>query len=322
MKMIIIASLIFYQSLFSQEVIPIEIPLNGEAKDRDLEMSGLTWYKENLILMPQYVKKDEPGFYFLTKKNIIEWLESDQKKALTPKKIKLELPNFEASIKGFQGFEAIAFLGDKAYMIVESRNNGVMKSFLVKGDLDFRKMKLTLNSKQVKEIPLPVNVKNMGFESILKYKNRLMVLYEANGVNINKKPSALIYNSGLKPKGSLSFPNLEYRLTDVTRLDSKNKFWVLNYFWPGEKSRLNPGEDLIIKGEKEGFTHKKYDHVERLVEYKIDSNKLVRTSTPPIQLALKEKSRNWEGLARLEGKGFLMIVDEHPRTILVFISKP
>ena len=51
-------------------------------------------------------------------------------------------------------------------------------------------------------------------------------------------------------------------------------------------------------------------------------NKIVRTSTPPIQLYLEEKSRNWEGLARVDGKGFLMIVDEHPRTILAFIPKP
>jgi hypothetical protein len=131
-----------------------------------------------------------------------------------------------------------------------------------------------------------------------------------------------MYNSSLKAKASIPFSNLEYRLTDVTSLDSKNKFWALNYFWPGEKDRLNPGEDLILKGVKEGNTHKKYEHVERLIEYKIDGDKLVRTSTPPIQLVLDEKSRNWEGLARLEDKGFLMIVDEHPRTILAFIPKP
>jgi hypothetical protein len=34
---------------------------------------------------------------------------------------------------------------------------------------------------------------------------------------------------------------------------------------------------------------------------------------------MEEKSRNWEGLARLDKKGFLMIVDEHPRTILAFV---
>ena len=44
----------------SQEVMPIEISLNGEAAERSLEMSGLAWYGDYLILMPQYVNKDAP----------------------------------------------------------------------------------------------------------------------------------------------------------------------------------------------------------------------------------------------------------------------
>ena len=323
MRMIIIAGLISLQSVFSQEVFPIEIPLSGEAKDRSLEMSGLAWYKDNLILMPQYVKKDAPSFYYLNKKNIIKWIEGGhQKNPLEPDKIKLELPNFENIIQGFQGFEAIAFFGNKAYMVIESKNNDAMKSFIVKGNLDFKNKKLTVDSVDIKEIPIPINIENMGFESILQYKYGLMVFYEANGVNVNNNPLALIYNSSLKPRSSISFPNLEYRLTDVTSLDSKNKFWGLNYFWPGEKDILNPGKDSILNGVEQGDTHNKYEHVERLVEYKISGDKIVRTSTPPIQLYLEEKSRNWEGLARVEGKGFLMIVDEHPRTILAFIPKP
>ena len=207
-------------------------------------------------------------------------------------------------------------------MVIESKNNGSMKSFIVEGKLDFRNRKLEVDTIDIKEIPISINIKNMGFESILKYKYGLMVLYEANGVNINNNPLALIYNSSLKLNSSITFPNLEYRLTDVTSLDSKNKFWGLNYFWPGEKDRLNPGKDSILNGVEQGDTHKKYEHVERLVEYKISGNKIVRTSTPPIQLYLEEKSRNWEGLVRVDGKGFLMIVDEHPRTILAFIPKP
>ena len=52
----------------SGEVMPIEIPLQGEAADRSLEMSGLAWYGGYLILMPQYVNKKAPGFYFISKK--------------------------------------------------------------------------------------------------------------------------------------------------------------------------------------------------------------------------------------------------------------
>ena len=196
-----------------------------------------------------------------------------------------------------------------------------MKSYIVKGTINRNNSLIEIDNDSLTDIPVPVNIKNMGFESILRYKSRLMVLYEANGKNVNKNPSALLYNSSLEAKGFISFPNLEYRLTDITSLDSKNKFWVLNYFWPGEKDRLNPAKDSILKDVKEGKTHNKYEHVERLVEYEISGDKVVRTSTPPIQLSLEKKSRNWEGLARLDDKGFIIIVDEHPRTILAFIPK-
>ena len=62
----------------SRRQCSFEIPLTGEAKDRSLEMSGLAWYKDNLILMPQYVNKDDPCFYYLNKKSIIKWIESSK----------------------------------------------------------------------------------------------------------------------------------------------------------------------------------------------------------------------------------------------------
>jgi hypothetical protein len=149
-----------------------------------------------------------------------------------------------------------------------------------------------------------------------------MILFEANGANVNADPNAELYTTSLKHKASVSFPNVEYRITDVTDIDSHGRFWALNYFWPGEKKRLLPAEDTILDVFEEGLTHQQYDHVERLVEFKINSKEIVRTNTAPIQLVMEEKSRNWEGLVRLDKKGFLMITDEHPRTILSFIPFP
>jgi hypothetical protein len=40
--------------IFSQVVEPIYITLNGDITNPDQEVSGLTWYKDNLILLPQY----------------------------------------------------------------------------------------------------------------------------------------------------------------------------------------------------------------------------------------------------------------------------
>ncbi len=315
MKLKILFLTILSSLLFSQEVMPIEIPLNGEAAERSLEMSGLAWYGDYLILMPQYVNKDAPGFYALSKTKIQRWLNGNRSGGLTPEKIDLIQPQYDLMIPGYQGFEALTFSGKDAYLIMESKYDDEMNSFIVKGRMDFRRKKLTIDPDAMAEIPLPTQIKNMGIESILKFKYRLLTLYEANGANVNPKPAGYFFNSGLKAKGEVPFPNLEYRLTDVTEVDGQGRFWAINFFWPGERKRLKPAEDGTVLGK----THGQFEHVERLVEYQVDADKIARTDSKPIQLVLDKNSRNWEGLVRLEDQGFLMIVDEHPRTILAFV---
>jgi hypothetical protein len=70
----------------------------------------------------------------------------------------------------------------------------------------------------------------------------------------------------------------------------------------------------------QGQTHTKQDTVERLVMLKIEEDEIVRVNQPPIYLQLLEAdtARNWEGLVSLEGKGFLMITDSFPESILGF----
>ena len=312
----------FHQIILAKEVLPIEILLTGEATERSLEMSGLAWYNDYLILMPQYVNESKPRFYYLKKSTINDWLNGNKEKPLNPSKIDIIMPDYFNSIKGYQGFEAICFIGNKAYLIIETKNNDLMKSFIVKGSMDIKSKTLIIDPEKRVEILLPVNIKNMGYESILKYKYRLMVLFEANGINVNSDPKASFYNSSLKQKGHISFPNIEYRITDATELDDQGRFWAINFFWPGEKKRLNPGKDLVLNNTVKGETHQEFEHVERLVEFKIDGKNIYKTNSLPIQLKLNQNSRNWEGVVRMENKGFLMIVDEHPRTILAFIKKP
>lgn len=310
------------QIILAKEVLPIEILLTGEATEQSLEMSGLAWYNDYLILMPQYVNESKPRFYYLKKSTINDWLNGNKEKPLNPSKIDIIMPDYFNSIKGYQGFEAICFIGNKAYLIIETKNNNLMKSFIVKGSMDIKNKTLIIDPEKKVEILLPVNIKNMGYESILKYKYRLMVLFEANGINVNSDPKASFYNSSLKQKGHISFPNIEYRITDATELDDQGRFWAINFFWPGEKKRLNPGKDLVLNNTVKGETHQEFEHVERLVEFKIDGKNIYKTNSLPIQLKLNQNSRNWEGVVRMENKGFLMIVDEHPRTILAFIKKP
>ena len=59
----------------------------------------------------------------------------------------------------------------------------------------------------------------------------------------------------------------------------------------------------------------------RPYQFHIKNNSITRTTADPIQLELNQESRNWEGLVRLDRTGFLVIVDEYPRTILAFVKK-
>ena len=112
--------------------------------------------------------------------------------------------------------------------------------------------------------------------------------------------------------------NLEYRITDVTQIDSQNKFWCINYFWPGDKKLLDPNIDLILY---EGVTHQSSETVERLVELEIKGDEIIISDSNPIQLVLdSSKSRNWEAIARLDNIGFLIATDKYPRMIFGYIS--
>ena len=313
--------LVLFSFIYAQESKVIEIPLEGSAGKKELEMSGLTWYKNELILMPQYVDYDDPAFYAISKSKLNQWLSKQSAEGIVPQKIKLTLPDYRKTIKGYQGFEAVCFDGNSIYLVIESKHDGIMKSFIVKGKIERKKGIITIDKDVLHEIPIPINIKNMGYESIIKYKNQILAIFEANGKNINPNPKIISFDRSLEKSKSLKFDNLEYRLTDATQVDKKGKFWAINFYWPGEEKRLKPALDEVLMNTNEGPTHEMFDHVERLVEYKIYKNEIKRTSSDPVQLTINKESRNWEGVVRLDKKGFIMIVDEYPRTILAFVEK-
>ena len=117
---------------------------------------------------------------------------------------------------------------------------------------------------------------------------------------------------------------IEYRITDSTDLDGTGRFWALNYFWPGDKTELKPAADALAAKYGEGSTHARFTTVERLVEFQYTETGISLVDTPPIQLELidDDNSRNWEGVVRLDGIGFLLMTDTHPETILGFVPAP
>jgi hypothetical protein len=119
---------------------------------------------------------------------------------------------------------------------------------------------------------------------------------------------------------TIPMDNIEYRLTD-TALDSENKFWGINYFFPGDEDLL-PKNDPILEQFGAGETHAKYPQVERLVQFLFSDSEVILSGRPPLYLQLTEDINNWEGLVVLDDKGFLLVTDKYPKTIFAFVPIP
>ncbi len=299
----------------SQEIKYQDIPLSGLITNPKQEISGLDWYQDQLVLLPENLG----GFlYMIPKEQLIQSLEN--KTPIEPKQPSLFSPDYSKFINGFEGLEAIAFHGNDVYITLEAKDDKTMRGYLAWGTIDPISKEVTIPENNLLELETPVQVKNMTYESLLIHQNQIILFYEVQGLNLQQ--SVWQYQVSLDDfsVSKIEFPHLEYRITDVSRLDENKKFWGINYLWPGDKKRLNPAPDPITLIFGEGDSHKNSDAVERLIEFEFNEDKIQLSGREPIQIELDEKaSRNWEGLVRLDDRGFLVATDKYPKMILGFI---
>ncbi len=339
------------------------IPITGELMTTCgpgcAEVSGLAWYRDNLILLPQYPERfpdaadSKPPtmgrlapaggatLFAIPKSEIIAYLDGHSKRALVPKCVHFVAPDFRQSVRGYQGYEAIAFDGDRAILLIEAKGSRVngracMTGYIVTGKIlnDLSELRIdptdgdaTLPT--LTEIPpqtmrdgATVVLPNMAYETVVLVKGTIVTLYEANGCNVNPAPAAHRFDLALRPLQSVSLPTMEYRITDATSADADGRFWVINFFYVGDEKHLKPAKDELITPESQGCTHKRTKTVERLLELQYTATGIQRTDRPPIQLELGLFPRNWEGIVRLDNRGFLLVTDQYPITILGFVPSP
>lgn len=297
-----------------------EIKLSGTISNRDTEISGLVWHGEDLILLPQRPERlssaDNGLVFSLAKTDLLRYLEANSPAPLIPREIVLEM-DFEAPA-GFQGFEAIAVRGDTAYVTGEVKGEFGMTAFVLIGVFTEEGDTLRLGSK-VTPIIVPIDRDNMGYEALVASSVGLIALYEVNGHTFNPDAHIKKLNWGLDTQEDLPMVNLEYRVTDATGVDEEDRFWVLNYFWPGDEW-MRPSTDPLLRKHKTGRTHSVLPQVERLVELQRRGDGVYFTTRTPIQLQLVEDARNWEGVVRLGESGFLIVTDYFPRTVFAFVA--
>jgi hypothetical protein len=308
------------------EVAPSPLSLGAPLDRDDIELSGLAWHGDTLVVLPQYPSRAAPEgtqrLYGLPRTALVRAVADSTAPPIDPIPIALIAGNMTTATEAYQGFEAIAFVGHHTYLLMErARDSAGMDGLLFQGHATPGLQRIELQTAEAWQLPMQAALRNMSYEALTTRADTVLALFEANGAHVNPQPRVYRYGA-TQPAGSVPFPTLEYRLTDATSMDTASRFWITNYFFPGEQSVLQPAADSLTRRFGEGQTHRTSEVVERLVEYQYTPSGIVRTGTPPIQLKLDGGTgRNWEGLARLDD-GFLLATDRYPSTLLAYVPGP
>jgi len=316
--------------------IPIEpkeaavqrIPLDGALSLPEVEISGMAWYGDKLIILPQYpdnyrTETGLPGLFAISKSDLLDVLDGEKKDPIGSIRIPINNTQVAEQIPGYEGFEAIAINGDQVYLAIEANYLGEMKAYFIQGSISQDGFSIDLNPDSLLELELPAQIFNAAFESLVVIDNQVLALFEANGHELNPEPKALKIDPLLGTLTKIDSENFEYRFTDATKPDSDGNFWVLNVFVPIEFWYYT-NSDPISEQFGKGKSHQGNNHVERLLELKYNDGKIQLSGKPPLYIELIEEasSRNWEAITRLDERGFLVMSDTYPGTILGFIPFP
>lgn len=311
------------------------LPLSGQVSNPKAQYSGMAWFGDWLILLPQYPayfqRDGTASLVAFGKSDILAILDGTSSAPLEPHFIALDDQELMRSIRGFEGFECLTFHQDSVYLSIEAKP-AKMLGYLVKGSVQSDPagvpVSIQLEPASLVEIQPQAALDNYADEACLVYNQQVYTIYEANGLHVNPMPETHVFSLDLQQQDTLIFPHIEYRITDATQPDAEGRFWAINYLYPGDLDKLNPvetnGLDALALQYGVGRMHAEYAVVERLIQFEIRETLIQRVDTPPLQLVLVSNltARNWEGIVVLDGRGFLLVTDSFPDTQLGFVAYP
>jgi len=178
-------------TLAEQPVIPL--PLAGPITDPQAEISGMAWYGDYLVMLPQYPERfavgDVPQIFALPKATILAALEGNSG-GLEPLALPFMAPDFGALVPGFQGFEAIGFAAERVFLTIEAESAGTPAGYLVRGQMVGNLEGLHIEPGNLTAIPSQSGVSNMAEEALMVVDNEVLTLHEVNGAALNPNPVA------------------------------------------------------------------------------------------------------------------------------------
>ena len=302
-----------------------DIKLSEVAADRNAEYSGLCWYENNLIMLPQYPSYFNKilGYdtiFMLSQDLISDTIKRKGKRVVAPAQIKVINNKAHELLPGYEGFEGICYDGEFFYLSIEY-NATTNQGAIVKARLSEDETELEILNDEHLILDLPSNVFNASYESIFFYDNHIYLIYEANGKRINRNPIAKRISRDFQTVEDVAFEAIEYRITDVTAFDEEGKGWAINYFFPGDLDHYLPDEDFIPNNYvAENNTE---IGIERLIPLRVMENKIeYDNSRKPIYIKKEKRdiSYNWEGVVKYHNNSFFIATDKYPQTVLRFLK--
>ncbi|MDO9019260.1 MAG: hypothetical protein Q8S73_03820 [Deltaproteobacteria bacterium] len=307
----------------------LPICLAGEAAARGHEYSGLAWHNDELFLLPQWsprglaLARAQPGFtqpwlYRIPGARLRAWIDGRDRAPITPERVPIDLLDLAAD-PDYQGFEAIDFDGDRAALVVERGDQDRMSGLLVTARLDPARG-LVLD-RDALTLDVPLRSDNHAFEALTRVDGAWLALFEANGMNTSCASTALRVEG--REARAVAVEAIPYRVTDASAVDASRQFWVTQYSYREVGDTAECERTIRAVGcfseavdcDPRGGAARS---VERLLELR-DDGVSVRATGRVIRLAREERGRNWEGLVRLDDKGFLLVTDEWPSTVLGYV---
>ncbi len=291
-------------------ILPLASPLDTARA----EISDLAWLGDDLILLPQFPARfpgSSPGSLFaLSKADLTSAIDHPGGAALVPRAVPFDMAGVDKAVVGFDGFEAIAFDGDRVFLTIEARKGAGTLGYLVRGHV-VPGPRITLDPGAIVPIAPPVSIANVGFEALTIDGDSVIAFFEVNGASRVTSPVARRFTRDLVELPPFACAPIDYRITGATTVDAQKRFWVMNYFWPGEPSLARPTDDAATRASS----------VEQIVELTLRRGSIERTGRAPIRLTpdARKRPRNWEGVTQLGERGFLVVTDEHPATMLGFV---
>ena len=299
-----------------------EIGLDLPVAQERAEFSGLDWWGDRLVLLPQYPAIFAPDGHAalptIPRSRLESYLSGEDTTAIRPEMVPFEDGGLPERVVGWDGYEAIAFDGDRVFLTIECLTHAEWTAVLVRASVSFDPLRIVVDAETRRMIPGASKRPNFTEEASFVVDGRVTTIHELNGRRVNAEPVALRFDEDLVPLGTWTMPAIEYRVTDATSLDAEGRFWVFNQFWPGEARVVGAREDAFATQDRPPGRP-----VERVVPLRLVDGRIVLDPTRPlVELVLRtdDVARNWEGLARWNDEGLLIVTDRHPRTIFAFVQ--